>query len=93
MKKRPWTPKYPRSPATTSTAMPNTYRDQNQYKGQCAKCGKTGHNIARCFKATDKEKQDFFNEVKANKAKFKSVKKVRYADDVKTDDGPKPKTD
>ena len=45
LKKRPWTPKYPRSPATTSANMTTTYRNQNQYKGQCAKCGKTGHSI------------------------------------------------
>ena len=56
--------------------MTNTYRNQNQYKGQCAKCGKTCHSIAKkCFKATDKEKQDFFIEVKGNKANFKPVKK------------------
>ena len=91
LKKRPWTPRYPRSPESSKAI--KSYKDQNHYVGQCAKCGKIRHSIAKCFKATEKEKQDFFNKVKANKAKYnKPVKKVRFSDN-KTLDENKSKTD
>ena len=78
---------------------PFAYRTQSHYKGSCAKCGKMGHSIAQCRNATDEEKQAFFLKVKESKAKAnddnnkssKASKKVKYASDAKTYDGPSDK--
>ena len=69
---------------------PIAYRNQSHYKGNCAKCGKIGHSIAQCRFATDDDKKTFFNKVKESKAAANSKndkKKVRFAKDVKTNDG------
>ena len=76
---------------------PMMYRSQSHYKGSCAKCGKIGHSIAQCRFATDEEKNTFFQKVKETKANANANgkkpsktnnKKVRYANDTKTYDGP-----
>ena len=76
---------------------PIMYRSQAHYKGSCAKCGKIGHSIAQCRHATDEEKTTFFKKVKESKANANANgkkpsktnnKKVRYANDTKTYDGP-----
>ena len=69
---------------------PLAFRSQSHYKGSCAKCGKIGHSIAQCRNATESEKTAFFKKVKESKDAMKKndKKKVRFADDAKTKDGP-----
>ena len=89
-----------KSPMRSRSQSPASYRTQSHYKGTCAKCGKTGHSIAQCRFATDEEKKAFFQKVKESKASkndhnnksLKPNKKVRYANDVKTQDGPSNET-
>jgi hypothetical protein len=75
---------------------PIAYRSQAHYKGNCAKCGKIGHSIAQCRNASESEKTAFFKKVKesknmnhvVNKNDKNDKKKVRFVDNVKTNDGP-----
>ena len=80
-----------RSPMIRSRSQsPIAYRSQSYYKGNCAKCGKIGHSIVQYRFATDDEQKAFFNKVKESKAAANSKndkKKVRFAKDVKTNDG------